>query len=630
MRTSPRIHLSLMTGLLVWLWLLVSPSWAAAPESALADYVNTPDPAYGYTAVETIPGAGFTLHVLTMNSQQWRAPGEVDRSLWTHWLAIVVPDVVSHETGMVIVGGGDNGGPPDLGADEVVFGAQIAVLSQSIVAIVGQIPNQPLVVPDAAVPLREDALVAYSWDKAMGILDWSWPAYLPMVKSVVRTFDTVQDFVPTVSAARVDDFVLVGFSKRGATTWLTAAVDPRVRGIVPGVIDFLNLAPSIEHHFRAYGEYSSAISDYVDYDIVRRVRTPEGQDLLSVVDPYAYRSVLDMPKYLLNSTGDQFFLPDSARFYIDDLPGETLLRYVANTDHGLSGPTVPIEDAVTGLISWYLTLLLDVPRPQIDWTYQDGQLVVRTSQAALVARLWQADNPTARDFRLATLGPAWTVTPLAGSAGEYVAEVESPPTGWRGFYIELTFAGPGGLPQTYSTPVFVTPDTLPFELDDPIGNPRSPFYWAAQLQAAKTGGSDIDAATISGWFPFPVTGEVVHDLDEAEAILAPWQPDATARARRQCLATRLNIAAGELGWYSRPAQGLLHRDAAEMPYLWRWWQRADTSWRNGHPRLANLICRYLNQAEVFEHIPAGQAGVLRRFGLADRMPSRPWKADSPN
>ena len=38
-----------------------------------------------------------------------------------------------------------------------------------------------------------------------------------------------------------------------------------------------------------------------------------------------------MPKFMLNASGDQFFLPDSSQFYFDDLRGEKHLRYVPNT-----------------------------------------------------------------------------------------------------------------------------------------------------------------------------------------------------------------------------------------------------------------------------------------------------------
>ena len=43
-----------------------------------------------------------------------------------------------------------------------------------------------------------------------------------------------------------------------------------------------------------------------------------------------------MPKFMMNASGDQFFLPDNAQFYYDDLPEEKHLRYVANARHNLA------------------------------------------------------------------------------------------------------------------------------------------------------------------------------------------------------------------------------------------------------------------------------------------------------
>ena len=77
-----------------------------------------------------------------------------------------------------------------------------------------------------------------------------------MTKAVVRAMDTVTAFCASPGRrahAQVDKFVVSGASKRGWTTWTTAAVDRRVVAIVPIVIDVLNVEPSFDHHCRAYG-----------------------------------------------------------------------------------------------------------------------------------------------------------------------------------------------------------------------------------------------------------------------------------------------------------------------------------------------------------------------------------------
>ena len=41
----------------------------------------------------------------------------------------------------------------------------------------------------------------------------------------------------------------------------------------------------------------------------------------------AYLDRLTMPKLLINSGGDEFFLPDDNHYFWNDLPGEKFLRY---------------------------------------------------------------------------------------------------------------------------------------------------------------------------------------------------------------------------------------------------------------------------------------------------------------
>ena len=136
-------------------------------------------------------------------------------------------------------------------------------------------------------------------------------------------------------------------------TWATAAVDTRVVAIAPAVIDLLNVEPSFNHHYRAYGTYSDAVKDYVEQGIMDWIGTPQFHALMKIEEPYEYRERLAMPKLLLNASGDQFFLPDSSQFYFDKLRGENHLRYVPNTSHSLDKSDAletwrPLRRRVTG------------------------------------------------------------------------------------------------------------------------------------------------------------------------------------------------------------------------------------------------------------------------------------------
>jgi PhoPQ-activated pathogenicity-related protein len=158
-----------------------------------------------------------------------------------------------------------------------------------------------------------------------------------------------------------------------------------------------------------------------------------------------------MPKYILNSTGDEFFVPDSSQFYFKDLVGPKYLRYVPNTSHALN------NDAITGAVLFEKVLAQGVPLPQFNWVISpDGtSITLNTVDTPAIVKLWQATNLQSRDFRLETFGANWTSTILSPqSLGQYIATLTAPPTGATAFMIELTY-NMGGAPLVFTTDVSV-------------------------------------------------------------------------------------------------------------------------------------------------------------------------------
>ncbi len=425
----------------------------------LENYVYSPDPNFQYRLVGSFQGKGFTAYILDMISQQWRTAADVDRPLWQHWLVIVKPDQVRSTTGMLFVSGGSNGRPAPATADPVFVG--LATGTGTVVAELRMIPNQPLTFTGDSVPRKEDAIIAYTWDKFLRTGDETWPLRLPMTKGVVRAMDVMTTFCAGLEAgkASVEKYVLIGGSKRGWAAWTTAAVDDRVIAVVPASIDVLNVEESFEHHFCSYGFWAPALKDYTDMGIMDWSGTPQFRALMQIEDPYSYRERLTMPKFIVNSTGDQYFLPDSSQFYFPGLKGEKYLRYVPNTRHDLEN-----SDAYLSMIAFYGSFISGEPRPRFDWKPEtDGSIVVESSDRPVDVRLWQATNPAARDFRLDTLGPAWTssqVEPV--SEGRYVGRVQAPPKGWTAYFLEMTYPSRGKFPFKFTTDVRVIPDILPF------------------------------------------------------------------------------------------------------------------------------------------------------------------------
>ena len=441
--------------------LVVTILWAAhvAFGTALDDYVAAPDSNYRYSVVKTIDGPGYKAYVLDMISQSWRSKAEVDRTLWQHWLTVLKPDGATGDTALLWINGGSNGGSAPGSVDPILAG--VASQINTVIADLRMVPNQPLVFPDGGRPRSEDAIIAYTFDKYAKTGDGTWPLLLPMVKSAVRAMDTVHDHLSKVSggAVNVNKFVVSGGSKRGWTTWLTAAVDKRVIAIIPAVIDVLNMDEQMKHHYSAYGFYSNAIEDYEEMKVFEKLNTPEGQALIKIVDPYEYRDRYTIPKFGVNSTGDQFFLPDSAQFYFHDLPEEKYLRYIPNTDHGLNNLEAPMS-----LIVFYKSILAGSDRPKFSWSVkEDGSIAVKTTTTPTQVKLWQATNVKKRDFRLESIGPVWKSSPLAAEGdGTYVAKVPEPEEGWTAFFVELTFDSGMDIPYKFTTEVHVVPECLPF------------------------------------------------------------------------------------------------------------------------------------------------------------------------
>ncbi|MCC6489951.1 MAG: PhoPQ-activated pathogenicity-related family protein [Candidatus Hydrogenedentes bacterium] len=438
-------------------------------ETALDRYVAKPDPSYAYSVLSAAKGEGYTSFVVDMTSQTWRTPEEVDRTVWKHWLVIAKPDEVKTDVALLFINGGDNGGAAPEGAEERM--ARIAMATGSVVADLRMVPNQPLVFAGDGIPREEDAMIVYTWDKYLRTGDETWPARLPMTKSAVRAMDTVTSLLASDAGgkAAVERFVVAGGSKRGWTTWTTAAVDKRVVAICPIVIDMLNLVPSFMHHWEVYGFWAPAVNDYVEMGIMNWMGTPEYEALMKIEEPYEYRSRFTMPKLILNASGDQFFLPDSSQFYFDDLPGETLLRYVPNTGHSMRD-----TDALESLLSFYQTVIADSPRPRFTWAVEkDNSIRVTVKDKPASVALWQATNPDARDFRVDTIGKAWTSTALPDQGGGvYVGAVTEPPKGWTAFFVELTYPTEGPVPLKLTTQVHVVPDKAPFTYTPPQETPE--------------------------------------------------------------------------------------------------------------------------------------------------------------
>ena len=556
----------------------------------LTQYLYTPDAAYQYEEKGQIQGEGYTVYFLSMNSLRWRDESQVTPNVWQHWVSVILPDtLLTNKAHLIITGGStstdDNNSATPPQAQDLELFTPIAMNTGSVAVVVSQVPSQPLQFTDRPEPLKEDALVAYSWRKFIETGDPTWAAYLPMTKAAVRAMDSAQDFLKQTLGLAPDQFIVTGFSKRGATAWLTAAMDSRVMAVVPGVFNVLGFAQHVENQYRNYSQYAPAIEDYANEGLLQQLRSPEGQLLTGLVDPINYVKTLTMPHYILQASGDEFFLPDASASFIGRIPGEVTQRIVPNEDHSL---TNQLQANLSALIAWYQSILLNVPRPQLQESVDDqGTLTIRSSQAPIQAKLWQAHNPDIRDFRFETIGPAWTASTLsADSNGAYHIDLLTPNSGYTAYLVEFTYPGPAGLPQQYTSNTYITPNTRPFVLSNPIKHPRKAKYWQAQVRAAQLGKPlTYTQSQLQDLLPIRVLGRYIKDVDTLAKVFKK-RHKAHRKAQRQCTAARLNVEAEQVGWYS---------PLAPMVDYWRVYQLAEKQYAQGHYWAASKICRKLSK-----------------------------------
>jgi PhoPQ-activated pathogenicity-related protein len=407
----------------------VAVSLVAVPAARadLMQYVKKADPSFVWKLKkkDTVPSG--TLYYLDLTSQTWQG------IKWDHVLQVYLPKDVKPTATMVLY---NQGGKPNPGSTN--FCVTLAAKARAPVAFLYGIPNQPLLGKKV-----EDALIAETFVRYLKTGDANWPLLFPMVKSLMRAMDALQVFARQEWKQEVAKFVVTGASKRGWTSWLTAAADPRVKAVAPLVIDTLKMDKQMPHQLKSFGKYSDMIKDYTNTGLVPMPKTPEAKALWKMVDPWAFREKLTMPKMIINGTNDPYWAQDALNLYWKDLQGDKWVLYVPNAGHNLAQkkPGSKAEDhtrVLNTMAAFARHEITDNPMPRLSWKHDqaDGKyrLTVQCKPAPKEARVWVADSPS-RDFRKAT----WTEQPLKVEEGTVTAAVTAPKEGFRTFFIECTY-----------------------------------------------------------------------------------------------------------------------------------------------------------------------------------------------
>jgi PhoPQ-activated pathogenicity-related protein len=254
-----------------------------------------------------------------------------------------------------------------------------------------------------------------------------------MVKTAVEAMTAACTAARDAWQIEVEQFVLTGASKRGWTTWLTAAVDERVGGAMPMVIDMLSLKRHVELQQASFGGMSEQLVPYTSRGVEELFSTPRGRELVEIVDPYAYRDQLVQPKVIALGTNDPYWPLESLGLYLDGLEGPRWVSYAPNAGHGL-----PVM-RVGGLMAALGRHVAGEQRlPTLDWSFTSTPAGASCSLTSDTppdeVLLWQA-GAESRDFRKAR----WSSTRLAPADGRWQAEVSRPVRGFNAALIECRY-----------------------------------------------------------------------------------------------------------------------------------------------------------------------------------------------
>ncbi|ELV2603631.1 PhoPQ-regulated protein [Salmonella enterica] len=429
-----------------------------------------------YSLLEKKQRPGVMLQRFNLNSQTWSPQGVVSPERWQNGVDIYIPDSAREKNALVVINNGSNNNgsgtpvaPTNFNEEEL---SRIAIATRTVVISVSNVPNQVLSYQGVTTPLGEDNSVAYSWKLFIGDTHKYQDAslHIPMAASVSQAFRLAKK---ELTQQNINKFIVTGASKRGWAAWLTALSDPDVGAVVPFAMDLLNTQKSLEHMYQSYGKnWPVAFYPYYNQGIDQQVGTDKFERLMRLEDPLTYLNTdmgdrLKIDKYIINASGDDFYVPDNSHFYYGLLPGSKSLRVVPNSTHnGI------LSVAEQSLITFVNRFQEKQKLPEITENVQsrgDGkkELVVNFSEKPVAILQWTARNPAARDFRYAC-DIKYNSVPVSLATGDNTLSISltTPDSGWQATYIEATFTdGYVATTQVYITPDEKYPETAPPSID---------------------------------------------------------------------------------------------------------------------------------------------------------------------
>ena len=392
----------------------------------------------------------YLFKTVHLTSGKWLTTKEVKNPIWHHKFRMGVPLAPRSSVVFLTITNGSRQDP----IESKLSNTSLTILKNLKIPVVElpNVPNQPIFFKEDNQNRIEDEIIAFQWSKFLNSpkSQIAMLPRLPMIRAAVKAMDCVEQIL-----GKKLKFVVSGESKRGWTTWLLPAYDNRVMGITPMVAEILNFDKNLNHHYQFYdNQFSFVMKDYIIAKIPKFVLNKKKDKkylrLLKLLDPINYEKVKQIPKYVITAGNDEFFVPDSWKFFMDRFSKNSWGRVVPNVGHELRRPEFGKEkDIAKSMVTFIENLMKNstnnLPIANFEYPNSNTIRIISKTKPKKVT-LWKAHNKSSRDFRNVNLtpkglikGPSYQEKVLSWNSEKFSYKEAKPASGFNAFFIELTY-----------------------------------------------------------------------------------------------------------------------------------------------------------------------------------------------
>jgi len=430
----------------------------------LMKFAREYDNAYRFDVYGEKQGEGYKAYFLDFVSQSWH-PEKTVPPVWRHWLTLIIPNQRVKDIGMLVLTEGFSTNETPMSEISPYF-ISLAVSSKSVVAILEGFPRDKVGIyetPAKVVNLEPTEFVSWSLKQYFETYDPGWIVFCPLVKSVVRAMDAIQEFLlkNLRSEIPLKEFVLCGDAPF-FVPWLVPSVDSRVIGLVSINASAFHLEQQIKRMFMDEISFPPLFAEMDDAGILPLLETEDGENLLKVIDPYSYRTSLQIPKLVVSIGNEQGYnlvplseqmnseIPEPVSWLMCPhlqlsrefafLPQQMLLNFLPSTH-------TPIYDFKDTLRVFYHRILGQKNMPIFHWDFSPtGECTVKVSEEIIECRVWYCSKDKRGDIFNLT-NKDWKCKNLSEVAeGSYRTNIPLPLQQYTGAFVEVIFPSLMGVP----------------------------------------------------------------------------------------------------------------------------------------------------------------------------------------